>query len=272
MEQQNREYNDEINLYDFWKVIVKRKKLIIGLFIVIVVSTAIVSFLMPDIYRGKAVLFVIPAEEITAKEITDLIGKVDREKRLSIMPKSYPNVTDIKFNTIKDSNNKIIVTIDAKKMDDIPRALSEVVDYFNNMDIIKSKVSRSKAIALKQSVELSDLIKSSPDLLSTSNKLFKAGKLSTMGFNPIEISKKIVETKIELLAVEQQLSRLNKGGIEIAVQLYISNKRVSPKILKNVILAGMLSFLLGIFLAFFIEFIGNIKNKGSKPFDNSSIE
>ena len=58
MEQQNKESNDEINLYDYWKVIAKRKILIIGLFIVIVVSTAIGSFLMPDIYRGEAVLLV----------------------------------------------------------------------------------------------------------------------------------------------------------------------------------------------------------------------
>ena len=263
MEQQNREYNDEINLYDFWKVIVKRKKLIIGLFIVIVVSTAIVSFLMPDIYRGTAVLFVIPAEEITAKEIIDLIGKVDREKRLSIVPKSYPNVKDLKFNNIKDSNNKILVTIDAKKIDDIPRALSEVIDYLNNMDIIKSKISRSKAIALKQIEELSDLIKTSPDLLSTSDKLFKAGKLSTMGFNPIDISKKIIDAKLELLGIEQQLSRLNKGGIEIAVQLYISSKHVSPNRLLNIVFAGIFSLLLGVFLAIFIEYIGNIKNKNS---------
>ncbi len=261
MEQQNRGYNDEINLYDLWKVIAKRKKLIIGLFIVIVGLTTIVSFLMPDIYRGKAVLFVIPSEEIKAKEITDLIGKIDREKRLSIMPKSYPNVTDIKFSTIKDSKDKIVVTIDAKKRDDITRALSEVVDYFNNIDIIKSTVSRSKAIDLKRSEELSDLIKSSPDLLFTSDKLFKAGKFSTMGFNPIDISRKIIEAKIELLEVEHQISRLNKGGIEIAVQLYISNKRVSPKILTNVVVAGIISILLGVFFAVLIEYFGNIKNK-----------
>jgi len=74
------------------------------------------------------------------------------------------------------------VTIDAKKMDDIPRALSEVVDYLNNMDIIKSKISRSKEIALKQIEELADLIKTSPDLLSTSDKLFKAGKTFHDGF------------------------------------------------------------------------------------------
>ena len=242
--------------------------LIIGLFIVIVGLTAIVSFRMPDIYRGDAGLLVIlKSEVITAKEITDLIGKIDSEKLLSIVPKSYPNVKNIKFSAIKDSKedskNKFVVTIDAKKIDDIPRALSEVVVYLNNIDIIKSAVSRDKEMLLKQSAELSDLIKSSPDLLATYNKLFSAGKLTTVGFNPVEVNKKIIDIKLELLGVEQKLSRLNNGGIEIAAQPYISNRPVSPKILLNVVAAGISSLLLGIFLAFFIEYIGNIKNKKS---------
>jgi capsular polysaccharide biosynthesis protein len=260
MEQQNREYNDEINLYDLWKVIAKRKKLIIGLFIVIVGLTAIVSFLMPDIYRGEAGLLVIlNSEVINAKEITDLIGNIDPEKRLSIMPKSYPNIKDLKFKAIKDSKNKIVVTIDAKKIDDISRALSEVVGYLNNMDIIKSTVSRDKAIVLRQLAELSDLIKSSPDLLATYHKLFRAGKLSTMGFNPVEVNKKIIDIKVELLAIEQQLARLNNGGVEIAAQPYISNKPVSPKRELIIVAAGIFSLLLGVFLAIFIEYIGKIK-------------
>jgi len=264
MEQQNREYNDEINLYDLWKVIAKRKILIIWLFIVVVVSTAIGSFLMPDIYRGEAGLIInLSSEIITAKEITDLIGKIDDEKMLRIVPKSYSSVTHIEFNAIKDSKDKIIVTIDARRIDDILKALSEVVAYLNSMEIIKSTVSRYKAILIKQSAELSDLIKSSPDLLATYNKLFRAGKLSTIGFNPVEVNKKIVEIKVELLSIEQRLSRLNNGGIEIAAQPYISNRPVSPRILLNVVAAGILSLFLGVFLAVFIEYIGNIKNKKS---------
>jgi hypothetical protein len=260
MEQQNREYNDEINLYDFWKVIAKRKILIIGLFTVIVASTAIGSFLMPNIYRGEAVFLVLMnSEVITAKEIIYLIGNVDREKRLSIAPKSYLSIKCIKFKAIRDSKNKLVVTIDAKKVDDIPRALSEVVDYLNNIDIIKSTVSREKAILLKQSAELSDLIKSAPDLLVTYHKLFRAGKLSTMGFNPIDINKKIGEIKVELLAVEQQLLRLNNGGIDIVAQPYISSNRVSPKILLNVVVAGIISLLLGVLFAFLKESREKIK-------------
>jgi uncharacterized protein involved in exopolysaccharide biosynthesis len=263
MEQQNREYNDEINLYDLWKVIAKRKKLIIGLFIVIVVSTAIGSFLMPDIYRGEAGLLVIlKSDVITAKDITDLIGRIDDEKQLRMVPKSYSNVKQIKLNAIKDSKNIIAVTIDAKKIDDIPGALSEVLGYLNNMDVIKSTVSRDKEMLLRRSAELSDLIKSSPDLMSTYHKLFRAGKFS-MGFNPIDVNRRISDLKVELLGVEQQISRLNKGGIEIAAQPYISSRPVSPKILRNIVASGILSLLLGVFLAVFIEYIGNIKNKKS---------
>lgn len=279
MEKQNEEYDDEINLYDLWKVIAKRKMLIFGLFIVIVGLTAIYSFMMPNIYRGEALLTVnlfnldnLKTGVIDAKEITDSIGSVDQGKRLKMVPKSYSNVKNIKLDAIKNSKDKIRVTIDAKKIDDIPRALSEVLGYLNNMDIIKTTVSREKAKLIMQSAELSDLIKSSPDLLATYRKLFEAGKLSTMGFNPVDVGKRIIDIKAELLDIDQKISRLNDGGIEIAAQPYISDKPVSPKILRNVILAGMISLFVGIFLVLFIEYIGNVKSRSNKPFGKSSME
>jgi capsular polysaccharide biosynthesis protein len=271
MEKQNEEYDDEINLYDLWKAIAKRKMLIIGLFIVIVGLTAIYSFMMPNIYRGEALLTVnlfnldnLKTGVIDAKEITDSIGSVDKGKRLKIVPKSYSNVKNIKLDALKNSKDKIRVTIDAKKIDDIPGALSEVVGYLNNMDIIKTTVSREKSKLIMQSSELSDLIKSSPDLLATYRKLFEAGKLSTMGFNPVDVGKRIIDIKAELLDIDQKISRLNDGGIEIAAQPYISDKPVSPKILRNVTLAGIISLFVGIFLALFIEYISNVKNRNNK--------
>jgi capsular polysaccharide biosynthesis protein len=264
MEQQNKEYIDDISLYDFGKVIAKRKILILGLFIIIVGLTTIISFLMPDIYRGETgLLVVLNAEEIKGKEITDLIGNVDREKRSIILPKLYSHVRDLKFKALKDSKNKIIVTIDAGKMDDIPKALLEVMQYLNNMDIVKSETKREKDVLVKKSAELSEIIKSSQDLLSTYHSLFSAGKISTIGFNPIDFNKKIIDIKIELLTVEQQLSRLNNGGLEIAAQPYIPNHPVSPKILLNVIWAGIFSLLFGVFLAFFMEYKEKIKKIGN---------
>lgn len=282
MEKQNEEYDDEINFYDLWKVIAKRKILIIGLFVVIVGLTTTGSFMMPNIYRGEAVLLVNlvnlvnlnkdKSEIIDAKEITDSIGRVDRAKLLRMVPKSYSNVNNIELKAMRNSKDKIVVTIDARKIDDIPRALSEVLDYLNNMDIIKTTVSQEKAKLLVQSSELSDLIKSSPDLLATYRKLFEAGKLTTMGFNPVDVGKSIMKLKTELVEIDQKILRFNNGGIEIAAKLYISNKPVSPKIMRNVILAGVISLLVGIFLALLIEYIGNVKNRNNDSAGSSSIE
>ncbi len=61
----------------------QKEMLIIGLFIVIAGLTAIGSFMMPNIYRGEAVLLVnlnnfdVPKSEvISAKEITDSVGSI----------------------------------------------------------------------------------------------------------------------------------------------------------------------------------------------------
>lgn len=267
--QQNKEDYDEINLYKLWQVIMKRKILIIGLFLIIVFLSAIYSFLSPNIYRGYAVFNIIKSdviisrekEIVKSKEIVDFLGNVDREKRKIILPKTYPSVKDVKITTLKDSSNKIKVTIDSKKVNDIPLAISEVHDYLNNIDIVKMNTKQNKEILLQQSAELSELIKSVPSLLATYHKLFKAGKLSTMGFNPIDVSKSVIAIKIELLSVEQALLKLESGGLEMAMQPYVSSKPVSPKILRNIAFAGISSILLGIFLAFFMEYMGNIKNK-----------
>ena len=273
MEKQNEEYDDEINLYDLWKVIAKRKMLIIGLFIVIVGITAIGSFMMPNIYRGEAALSLLfDPNLISPEEITNVIGNIDRPKLSKMVPKSYSNVKRIKLNPIKKSTrekdkteNKLTVTIDAKKIDVIPGALSEVIGYLNNMDIVKDAMMRNKETLVMQKAELSDLIKNSPDLKATYYKMIEAGKLTTTQFDPIEIEQKIINIKLDLLRIDQTILRFNKNsGFEIALQPFISDIPVSPKILRNVILAGMISLFWGIFLALFIEYIGNVKNRNNR--------
>jgi len=71
-------YEDEINLYDLWKVIVKRKAIIIGLFFISILSAAVITFNMPKIYRGEAILSV---RVFPPKEIVSIVGKMDAEKK-----------------------------------------------------------------------------------------------------------------------------------------------------------------------------------------------
>lgn len=255
MEQQNKECHDEINLYDFWKVLVKRKILITGLFIVIVGSTAIGSLLMPKVYRGQGFLNIIQYELIKPNDIIDIIGNINQERMAKILPTTYPYVTDIKLANPKDSKSKIVVTIDAKKIEDIPRAFSEFVDYINNIDVVQLTVKNVNETLLKRKTELTKILKAAPDMLAESHRLLKEGNLLQMGFNPIDLDKEIVDMKMELLQVDQTLLRLKNGEIEIASQPYISSNPVKPKIVLNIALACIFSLLLGILLAFFLDYL-----------------
>lgn len=263
MEQQIEESSDKIDLYDLWKIIAKRKIFIIGLFLAVVVSTAIISSLMPKIYRGEAVLNVLQYEAIPAKEIVDMIGTVDREKIARILPTTYSSVTNIKLKAMKESKDKIVVIIEAKKIDDIPKALSEFVDNINNFDVVKLNINEEKEKLLKKSTELSDLVQSSSDLSDTYHKLLKAGKLLPMGFNPIDLNKRIVDIKLEKLAAEQAMLRLKDGGIRIATQPYVSSKPVKPNIKMIVFLSGVMSLFWSILLSFFLEYVEKIKKGNS---------
>jgi uncharacterized protein involved in exopolysaccharide biosynthesis len=263
MEQQVKESSDEINLYDLWTVIVKRKRLIIGLFLIVVISTAIISFLMPKIYRGEAVLNVLPYEAITPKEIIDTIGNIDKEKKAAMLPKTHSSVKNVKLKVFKDSKDKIGVIIDSKNIDNIPKTLSELVDYLNNISIVKLNVDEEKERLEKKSTELSNVISASTGLLDTYHKLLKSEKLFPVGFNPIDLNRKVADIKLERLAVEQAVLRLKDGGIGIASQLYISNKPVKPKKTVNIISAGVASLFMGILLALFLEYVKKIKSGSS---------
>jgi len=255
---------DEINLYDYWKVIVKRKSLIIGLFLVAVLASAIISFLTSKIYRGEVILK-LPAKELTSKELTSkeltskelfsVIGKIDAEK---ILPTTHHLVSDVKLNVLKDSTDKLQLIIEAKNTDDISSAMTEFVGYLNNFPLINRSVEEERQRLLIQSEELSKVIKDSEEFAEIRKKLLREGKLILLGFNPVEISKRMSDLKIEKLGVEQSLQR--PKSVEIIEKPYILKNPVKPSIKKNIALAGTISLFIGIFLAFFMEYIEKMRS------------
>jgi LPS O-antigen subunit length determinant protein (WzzB/FepE family) len=264
MEQSNRANVDEINLYDLWLVILKRKKLIIGLCLIVVILAAIISLLMPKTYGGDAVLsipqFEIVSLNISSRDLLDLIGKIDKERRARLLPKTSIFITDIKFNVFKDSKDKVEVVIESKDKNAISMAISEVIDYTNSIDLVKSTVKEEQEKLLKRAAELSTVLDASKDLLYTYRQLFKAGKLVPVGFNPIELNKRISDISLEKQMTEQSLQRLS-GGVKLARQVDIKDKPVKPRIIMIIVLSGTISIFLAILAAFFLEFIEKIRTK-----------
>ncbi len=262
MGEQIRESFDEINLYDLWKVIVKRKKLIVGLFIGVVTLTAIISFNMPKIYIGEAVLMVQSAANITAKDIVDFVGNLDEGKKAKMLPTTSALINDIKLSPLKESKDKISVIIEAKDPNAIKTSLSEIIEYISAIDIVRNNVKEERERLLTHSSELSIVIADTSELLDTYRTLLTRGKLVPVGFNPVDLNKRISDIKMEKLVVEQSIHRM-KDGIEIASQLYIKDTPVRPRTTMSLAFYGILSLFLGIFLAFSLEYVEKIKNCNS---------
>jgi len=55
--------DDEINLLDYWRVIWKRRWVVIGVFLVAVIAAAIISLLMTPIYQAKATLMPVESSQ-----------------------------------------------------------------------------------------------------------------------------------------------------------------------------------------------------------------
>jgi uncharacterized protein involved in exopolysaccharide biosynthesis len=50
---QENDISDEVNLLVYWKIILKRKWMLLSVFFVVTLATAIVSLILPKIYRGE---------------------------------------------------------------------------------------------------------------------------------------------------------------------------------------------------------------------------
>jgi len=259
------EYEDEINLYDLWKVIVKRKKLIIGLFVIAILTSAIISLLMPKIYQGKIVLRLTT---LPAKELINIIGKIDSEEDIKrLFPNTAHLITDVKLKEIKVSRNRVskdkfLLIIEAKDKNILIHAFTEFVTYLNNIPFIKRFVEEERQKLSIQLEEIDKLIAKSTKTIRTYEKLFETGKITLVGFNLIELEKSILDLKVRKIAIEQALNRLK--GVEMLEEPLISENPVKPKIMLNIAIAGISSLFIGIFLAFFIENITKMKSKDNE--------
>ncbi|MBF0557961.1 MAG: hypothetical protein HQL08_04185 [Nitrospirae bacterium] len=261
---------DYIDLYDYWKVIVKRKTLIISIFLIAVISTAIISQLMPKVYKGTYIVKVptkdsslkeLPMKEevkgFNIDEVFGIIGKLDRESLKNILPKTGHLAAAIKVVAMAGSTDKIQLLIDACRADDVPLIASEFAEYLNNSYLIKNYVEQEKKMLTERSEELSVVIQNSAEMVKTYERLFKNGSLTAFGINPVEVNKSMSDLKHDKIMIDRALRDL-KGAV-IVGQPYVAAAAMSPK--KLMALAAVCSLFFGILLAFIMEHKMNLKGR-----------
>ncbi|NPA52768.1 MAG: hypothetical protein GXO22_07720 [Aquificae bacterium] len=213
--------DDEIDLYELWLVIKKRKKLILGLFFSVVVLTVVVSFIMTPIYRSTATVIPISDSKSSLGSLGSLaavaglagisLGESDEsQKVLAVL-----NSRTIKENVIKRLD---LIAILAKDVSEDRRPLNVAIEEFEK---ILSITQDKKTGVISISVD------------------FKDPKIATQIVNAyiqelqkILNEKALTVAKMNRIFLEKQLKeeeeRLKKYQYELA-QFQRKTKLIEPK-------------------------------------------
>jgi DNA polymerase III gamma/tau subunit len=195
----------------------------------------------------------------TAKDIASIIGKVDRERKAIIFSKTKDEITEARIDELKGTIDKFKITIESYNREDIPTALQEMMEYIENIREIKNTYEKITSEIDEKIKNINESVKRNDFQIKEIEKRLSSSKLLPVGFNPIEINNKMVDLKMEKHRLEQE--RLNYKLIQLMQDPLVSNEPVKPQKAVIMTIAGILSLMFGIFIAFIAEYFEGMKKR-----------
>lgn len=267
---------DKICLIDYWKLIVKRKKIIIGAPIVLMICALVAILIMPEIYSGVAYLRITVMEApvtkvipngrkvqlLTAKGVIESVGYVDATKISRIFKLNADSIQSLYMTDMVQRWDLIKVKIKSNNANIIPEAIASLAEYIQNLDCIKNLPGQTIASIKFDIKEITLLLKKAEDKTKILKKKMLSMKKETSSTSSIrnEINSLYVwqaTLRIEQQRLEQEMKKFNQLTELVEVNdLNISRFPLSPR--GVIIVAGFIGLLMGIFLLFFFEYIERI--------------
>lgn len=261
MENQNYQ-NDEINLIDYIKVIIKRKKMIVGIGIVFVAAATIASLQtsrMPKVYQIDSTVR-IGAIGRSLFSVNEIIEKLKNRKMLqSIISKTSEDLTvedlkkAIEVENIKDTNLFRIQMESAE-----PDIAISILNEIENKFILDGDESYKKNIVIVKE-ELRDLEERKAGIkesIKNYKQKISKHKLSSRFSSVLGSIVKYEDIysdidKREYILKERLSAAKNFGIVELPFK---STDSIRPGKKLNIVISAILGLTLGIFIAFFMEF------------------
>jgi uncharacterized protein involved in exopolysaccharide biosynthesis len=268
MENQQCAQEDEIDIREYINVIIKRKKLILAIFLVSVFTAAIVSLIMPKVYEIASIVQLgsvneplIKNEEAKAIMLNqNLLLSIVNELNLKIGVEGLQKA--IKINDLAGTNLlKIKITYPG-----IDTAI-KINDAIVNPLIAQGQGFYQERLAIinERLRELDLEIKNAEGDISRTQTLI-SGLPAANNISQSDISLRIILLQNTLPNYESNLTALRnqRNGLKFSLanakdfkifdQPIEPKHPIGPKKKQNVLVAGMLSLMFGVFLAFFLEF------------------
>ena len=238
-QEEKQQFEEEINLMDYVKVMLQRKRLILGCFLAAAIAAGVLSFLLPKVYKIDTALEIGVVEKVVEDPI-QLVGKIEGDvygikirEALQIPEAEWPEVkvenpkgTNLvtgaiessepeKAKQILEEGNRLILA-DHQKFVEIEKKLIEqgIKTTEEKIEIVKSNIEKVKN--KKQSSEndiqrIKNKIESlKEDIKGVRNKKETLNKDIESTRNKRETLKEDIEsTRNKIKPVENDIERIN---------------------------------------------------------------
>ena len=279
---------DEIDLYELWLTLKKRWKVVLSTTALFVLASVVYILVAKPVYEAKAIIKLPAYYEknnetikkvpfITSKETELLIEKLNQlieQKELTIISKKLNIPVNIskyitKIYTNNDRKNRDIILIKVEYSGKNPKFEQQifpaVVKYLNSNPYLSEKINLKRETLKKLISTVNQKLK---ELISMKSlilkKLPKSSKNNVFTFNSFSIDREILSLQLQLNEFQYKLENLK--GFEISVEPIFHKNPAKPK--KSLILAvaTVSSLFLGVFLAFFLEWIENARKRHTQTY------
>ena len=250
-------YEDEINLYNLWKNIMKRIKLIFWIFIISIISVGSISFMMPKIYHGEVGVRIQLKELISTKELYGIFNNLNRERIEAIFPQFPDSIKEVTIRQIAGSTDKFKIIFEISQKTHFEEAVKIFMRNLNSIPLIAKAVEQSREQLSKRLEEIDLVISKSREDAEHFERMMVKDKLNPIGFNPVQFNKMRYDLEVEKITLEQSIKNLT--GFEMVTNPIIFQKPVRPRPLLYMAIAGVISLIVGVFLTMFFTYMENIK-------------
>ena len=133
----------------------------------------------------------------------------------------------------------------------------------SNPDVLRIK---DELRELKKQLSMLETKGSNPE----TDALPRLSEAPTIGLEYVRLKRKVLteEKVFELMTQQYEIAKIDEAKEDITFQVIDRaippEKRVKPKRKLNVMLAGIVSLFVGVFLVFFLEYLGNLKETENK--------
>ena len=259
---------DEISLLDIWLVLVKRRKLILAIFFLCVLASLYPILTNPPIYESRAVLEIGQVTELGVLENRgSMIQRLEEAYRVedsSEGVRGLPQISSVGFDK-KSAPNAVTLTAQAYSAAEAQSFLRLMTDnivaqhqkffeqalqvYQKQVDNIDSQLEANDMQVEQLSERILGLEKTDPSQAA----FLAVEKAKTLAQKPELLDRKIKLSMAMSAPRSQPTTYLREPTLPI--------NKIKPKRAMYLTMAVIVGAILGIFMAFFIEFIAKARQQ-----------